>query len=338
MAHTSNFRNLLVLIFSFLCLVAIRPVEAFESRVIRMAGTAPITHHATRGLQLFKDIVEKQTSGKIQVQLYPANQLYNDKDLVHALPKQLIHAAMLNPDMWAGLVRSEGVLYFPLYYRSREHAYKLQDTKVWEIISKEFEEKGNTKVLAMAEMGATKLFSTRPIAHLDSMKGLRVRSTGEYPAVFLRALGAAPVVMSAGDMYIGLQRGTIDAVVTPSVSFFERKLYEVAKYELQEELTFSTPLLIAFNLDYWKGLPPELQRIIENAAKEVQRWTIAYVLDAEKTFGTRMKEWGISTTSLGAEELSRWRSVAVPALETTYRKHVGEGKAQEILDLMHPLR
>ncbi len=321
-----------------LALVTGMPTRAESPQIVKMAGTAPITHHATKGLQMFKEIVEKKTGGKVQVQLYPANQLYNDKDLVLALPKGLIQAAMLNPDMWAGLVKSEGVLYFPMYYRSAEAAYRLQETDVWKTIRKDFEEQGNTKVLAIAEMGPTKVFSKRPIANLENIKGLRIRSTGEYPAVFLRALGAAPVVMSAGDMYIALQRGTIDAVVTPSISYFERKLFEVAKNGLQDPITFSTPLLIAFNLDYWKGLSPELQGIFQDAAKEVQAWTMAYAADAERKFGATLKEKGIVTTSLGAAEHARWQAQAVPVLEATYKDNVGEPKAQVILDTLRPLR
>jgi len=310
---------------------------AQEKIVVKMVGTLPIQHHLTRALEMYKDTVEKKSGGRVEFQLYPAQQLYNDNDLVNALPKGAVEGAILNSDLWAGLIPSEGILFIPTYYQDREQFYKVFDTEAWQIIKNDFEEKGNTKVLGFVEYGAGGIISKKPVGKLEDFKGLRTRAYGEYIATFLQAMGAAPVVMSSGDMYQALQRGTIDAAMSGSSSFVERKLTEVTNYYLENDLIYSTPFLLGFNLDFWNKLPPDLQNIFEDAALEVQEWSKQYVQEADKKYKEQIKEKGLTVTSVDEQEMARWRGKSAPTLEAVYKKNVGEEKAQKILDIIKKL-
>ena len=74
-----------------------------------------------------------------------------------------------------------------------------------------------------------------------------------------------------GEVYIGLQRGTMDGVLTSLGTAFERKFYEVVKYCLlfnDGELNVPPPVLI--NLKKLKEIPPELQNLLFQTSKEAQ--------------------------------------------------------------------
>ena len=339
MSVKKNFKCLypcLIVTVTLMFTFFIAPVQSHAAKkqiLVRMVGTLPVQHHLTTALRMFRDIVEKKSDGRVKFQLYPAQQLYNDKDLVNVLPKGAVEGAIINSGLWSGKVRAEGPLFFSLYYRNRDQFYKLFKSKAWDLIKKDFEKEGNVKILSMIEYGSASLISKTPVRTLEDFKGLRTRAYGMYLAVFLNAVGASPVVMSSGDVYLALQRQTIDAALSGPSSFVDRKWYEVAKYFLSIKTTYSTPFLCAFNLDFWNSLSPDLQKIFQDAAIEVQEWTKKYTLKSDVKYREILKEKGCTEIQISEEEAARWRKKAVPALEAAYIKHYG-AKGRQILDLL----
>jgi TRAP-type C4-dicarboxylate transport system substrate-binding protein len=319
-------------IVSFTCPLS---ASAAETKiVVKLAGTLPMQGYMTKALYMYQDIVEKKAAGRVAFQVYPAGQLYAEKDLVTALPAGAVDGVLISPDFWGGLVRSEGILYFSCYFPSREKFYKIWDSEAGQIISREFEEKANMKILGVAEYGAMALLTKKPIRKLEDFKGMRIRANGEYIAVFLRALGAAPVVTSAGDAYIMLQRGTIDGSVSTPISFVDRKWYEVAKCFLQTPTHVSSVFLLGFNLDFYKKLPADLQKVFADAGVEVQEWTRTQA-DSEHARATKiLKDMKLTFTQYDTKEWERWREVAGPELEANYKKNVGEEMGQKIIDIV----
>ncbi len=320
------------LMFTFF--IAPAQSSAAEKQIlVKMVGTLPVHHHLTKALEMFRDIVEKKAGDRVKFQLYPAQQLYNDKDLVNVLPKGAVEGAIINSGFWSGKVRAEGPMFFPLYSSSRDQFYKLFESKAWDLIKKDFEEEGNIKVLSMIEYGSSTIISKTPVRTLEDFKGLRTRAYGMYPAIFMQSVGASPVVMSSGDVYLALQRKTIDAAMSGVSSFVDRKWYEVSKYFLSINVCYSTPFLCAFNLDFWNKLPADLQKIFQDAAIETQEWTKNYTLESDVRYRNLLKEKGCTEIQISDEELARWSEKAVPALEAEYIKHYG-AKARQILDLL----
>jgi TRAP-type C4-dicarboxylate transport system substrate-binding protein len=328
-------RSVLVSVLAVWCLVLfVWPVTlgAAEGKIeVKMVGTLPIQHHLTKALEMYRDIVQKQSENRVTFQLYPAQQLYNDKDIVSALPKGAVEGAILNPDLWSGLVPSQGILYFSCYFPSREKFFKLWDTPAWPIVAKDFEDRG-VKILSQIEYGSMSGLSKKPISKMEDIKNLRIRANGEYIAIFLRALGAAPVVTSSSEVYLMLQRGTIDGTWSGPSSFVDRKWYEVAKYYLDTDTHVSSTFLLGLNAQFWKKLPPDLQKIFSDAAIEVQNWTRKFSLEADVSYRKILKEKGLTFTSLDSKEWERWRTRVAPELESAYKKAVGQEKAQKVID------
>jgi TRAP-type C4-dicarboxylate transport system substrate-binding protein len=308
--------------------------NAAEKVLIKMAGTLPVQSHLTKALMMYKDIVVKKSGGQIEMQVYPAQQLYSDKDLVNALPKGATEGAIFNSDMWAGLVKSEGPMFFPGYFKDRSLFYKLFESEAWQIISRDFEDKGNVKVLAMIEQGSGGLISKKPIRTQEELKGQRIRAYGEYTSIYLQAQGAAPVVMSSGDMYLAMQRGMLDAILSSTSAIVDRKLYEVGKFMWDKDTTPSVPFLLGFNLDFWKKLPPNLQKILADGAAEVQEWTRNYTLTSNDDDKKTLKEKGVTFVSIDPGEWQKIHERAVLALDAAYIKNAGEQTGQKILSII----
>lgn len=324
---------LTVLLFAASLLLGPGVGNAAEKIMVKMVGTLPIQHHLTKALEMYRDIVEKKAGDRVTFQLYPAQQLYSDKDLVMVLPKGAVEGAILNPDLFSGLVPSQGIFYFSCYYPSREHYFRLFNTEAWEIVRRDFEDK-SVKILSQIEYGSQTGISKKPIRKMEDFKNLRIRAQGEYIAVFLKTMGAAPVVTSSAEVYIMLQRGTIDGAWSGPSTFVDRKWYEVTKYFLNTDTGVSSTFLLGFNLDFWKKLPPDLQKIFSDAAIEVQNWTRKYSYEADINYRKTLKEKGLTAITLDDKEWQRWHAKVAPEMEAVYKNAVGQEKGQKIIDII----
>ncbi len=124
---------------------------------------------------------------------------------------------------------------------------------------------GNTGV----QMGG---WFNKEINSLQDLRGLKMRIPGIAGEVFQRAGGTA-VNIAGGELYTSMQTGVIDA--TEWVGPYNDRsfgLNEVGKYyyypgwhEAGSDLEFDV------NLDAWNRLPPDLQAIVEGAARAINQ-------------------------------------------------------------------
>lgn len=307
---------------------------------IRVIGTLPLGHHMTEGLRMFKKEVEKNTDKKLKVDIFPAGQLYNDSDAVKVLPTGAVDMGVVQLDMWAGLVPSAGILYMPTYYKNLEHYYAVRKA-VSPAIAKDLAEKGNVKLLGWADYDAEALISKKQIQKLEDFKGTKLRGYGEYAASFLQAVGSSPVVMSSSEAYDAMSKGTIDGTMSGPTSHLSRKFYEVGKYLITQP-NFIQPVLsyaILVNLDTWKKMSPEQQKVVQAAATHVEDFTRdAFQQASAKAIVTLEKNGLKIDREIAPAEFERIKKVVWPVLEKKYSDQVGAEKAKPILDKVNELR
>src|SRR3546814_18318205 len=104
-----------------------RPISDEPSQKIRIIGTLPLKSYATTAVQNFKKDVQKGTNSKLEVDIFPAGQLYNDVDAVKVIPTGAVDMGVVNLDFWTGLVPSAGILYMPTYYKNLKYFYAVRD-------------------------------------------------------------------------------------------------------------------------------------------------------------------------------------------------------------------
>jgi tripartite ATP-independent transporter DctP family solute receptor len=300
---------------------------------LRCAGTMPLDHFMTRALDYFAQLVDRKTNGRMKIEVYPSNQLFSDKDLPKALPSGAVDMGQVNMAMWAGLIPPLAVFDMPFFFRDRDHYNRCLDApKIRNILDREFENKG-VKILYWMDYGYMTLIGKKAIKTLEDFKGKRVRGYGEISTEMIKNLGGAPVFLSVGEVYIALQRGTMDGVLTSLGTAYERKFYEVVKHCLlfkNGELNVPPPVLI--NLKKFSGLPPEMQKILDEAGKETQGWAFAQCQKGMEEFLVGMKEKGMDIYYLSDQEKKRWaeanQNILAQYIERTGK--VGKELVEEI--------
>ena len=215
----------------------------------------------------FKDIVQKKSNKRIVIVRFPSGELYDPKAEIEAVATGNLAMATLHNAYVGG--RSPALEFISSFgaagcWQGYDHYYRFIDLpRVREIAAKEFETKINAKLLAMLPYGDSLIGNgRRPIHTVEDYKGLKIRTAGAAQATMYRALGVVPTEMSSGEVYMGLQRGTIDGACSGPSRFYLSKWYEVTPYITQD---YSLPFLsfwLAISDRYWEKLSKEDQQLL----------------------------------------------------------------------------
>ena len=106
------------------------------------------------------------------------------------------------------------------------------------------------------------------VKRLADMKGLKIRVSGTYVA-FVKALDAVPISMPKGEVYTAMERGVVDGFGFPAVGTFPCD-FDMIKYRIDHSF-YQNESTMLVNLDTWKKLPKDMQELLIEVEKEVER-------------------------------------------------------------------
>src|SRR3989442_4154746 len=111
------------------------------------------------------------------------------------------------------------------------------------------------------------LSNKRPINTPDDMKGqtIRVQESPIY-VTMMKQLGANPVPMPWGEVYLAMKQGTVDGMEIPVVTMVSDKFYEVTKYYSLTNHTYP-PISWFMNLKRYGAVPADVRQAVDEAAR-----------------------------------------------------------------------
>lgn len=224
---------------------------------------------------MLADRLEELSNGKITVERYLQGQLYTDDANGAIMVSDGTLDMIVMGDMMILNAAPEiaGWTQVPFIFRDSAHC-----AAFWDAVANKANEKMaevyNCYVLwdALEMRGARCTVANRPMLTASDYEGVKFRlpSMAATVAAF-EALGVSALTSSWSEVYQILQTGIADAAESPLSNFESISVYEVAKYVMESNHTYACRALHV-NLDFWNGLDPVYQNIIEQAAKEAFAW------------------------------------------------------------------
>jgi TRAP-type C4-dicarboxylate transport system substrate-binding protein len=127
-----------------------------------------------------------------------------------------------------------------------------------------------------------------PLKTAADFAGKKIRSGGGAMNLTLESLGATPVAMPAPDMYVAMERGTVDGTLFSINSIKPYRVDELAK-SVSTNGPFGTFVVtIAMNKDKFDSLDPALQKALVQAGDETVVHLSQYV---DESVSKRMAEF-----------------------------------------------
>ena len=229
------------------------------------------------GAEKFANDVRLMSNGRLDIKVFASGELVPALQTFDAVSQGAIEMGHGSAYYWAGKVPEaqffSSVPFGMTAKGMNAWLYHGGGLELWREVYAPFNvtpfPMGNTGV----QMGG---WFNKKIDSLEDIKGLRMRIPGLGGKVFKRA-GGNPVLMSGGEIYTALERGTIDATewVGP---FHDLRLglNRAAKYYYYPGWHEpGTEFELIINTNFWNQLPKDLQRIVETSAAAIGEWIYA---------------------------------------------------------------
>jgi len=307
------------------------PGYATAETVLRYAGTLPTSHHNAEGQYMLSKRVKELTKGEVNIEVYPAGQLYKAREIPTAIVSGGADMGFNLTSVWSTDTVSE-INDIPFLFKGHAHAAKAwaQDGELFKAFSEQMASRGMKTVHVMF-FGSLFDFGNNKHALVNAadFKGMKIRGYGRLAAEGLRALGASPVVMSPGEMYLAIQRGTIDGAITGVTSLKSRKIWEVTKFSTITGATFGV-MAVNISKAKWDALPDAHKEALLKAGEEVFKWSVDKSAERDKEALDFIAKNGVKTHVLTAEEKETWSKSFKPAYDA-WEKRAGD-KEKKLLE------
>jgi tripartite ATP-independent transporter DctP family solute receptor len=298
--------------------------------------TDPFENPAHACTAVFSNIVNADTNGAVEVEVFGSNQLGSAAEHVQHVRDGIIQATLTSTGALASYYPRIDVLNLPFAFADNAATYAVFDGDFGKALAADIEEAlGDVVVLGFPDTGGffAVTNSKHPIASLDDFDGIRIRTmTLPSHQTIIQALGAQAYPLSWGEVYSGLQTGVIDGQMNPVPIISFANFSEVQKYMTLTNHLFS-PYTFMVNRDFFEGLSEEQQQTLRYAAEScvtASRGLSRIIEASDRGLAGLMDK--MEVTALTADQRASMAAAAQPAFET----HVAENldpKANELLGL-----
>jgi len=149
------------------------------------------------------------------------------------------------------------------------------------------------------------LWTKKPVRSLEDIKGKKIRSPGGHQTQYIKALGAEPIFMPLGDVYLAMETGTVDGIVTCPPLVISFKLHEVAKFGLVTTFGCVSEGVI-MNGESWKRIPGDLKPVFDEVCTNPFHTTGGLNREVYKTMMKEITDKKVELYNLPSNEAERW--------------------------------
>ncbi len=306
-------------LFSLLCLSALAlsmlgaPAPAAAASVeLTYSIFFPAAHGQCQAAMAWAAEIEKRTGGEVKITVFPGGTLTKPNQAYDGTVKGISDIAMSAFAYTRGRFPVIEALDLPVGYTSG-----LQATRVANAFyqSEKPEELNDVKVLYLHAHGPGLLHTRKPVASLEDLKGMKIRSTG-LSAKVVEALGGVPVAKPQNETYENLQKGVVEGTFGPIEVLKGWRQAEVIKSTTECDVVgYTTAMFVVMNRGKWNALSDAHKAVLEAVSNEWidvhgRRWD-----EVDKEGRAYTLSLGNTIVPLAAAEKERWRTAVQPVID-----------------------
>jgi TRAP-type transport system periplasmic protein len=276
--------------------------DAQDKSFVMKLSTATINDTQHEWLRRFVAAVEKDSSGRIKGEIYPASQL-------GAIPRQIegvqfgsIQAWIGPPEFLVGVDERYEALSAPGLFTSAEQDLRvINDPAVRDMILGLGSNKGLTGI-GIVPIGPSSIATRKPMRHLADFKGTKVRVLASpFQLEMIKRMDASPVAMTLADVLPALQQGAIDATLATITVYTTMQYQDATKYVVESDQPYLNSIIV-MSKKWLASLPPDLQKIVQDDAQKVSQDVLPFISEFFAKQRSVWKEKGGELISFPAAE------------------------------------
>ena len=297
-----------VVVFLFLTNAAL--VSGNKTYKIRFAHGLPSRHRIALQIEEFAEMLNQRSDGRLQVTVYPGGQLYHDKYMIAAVRSGACEIGALYPFNLATIEPNFRFFGISMAIKNRHELKYILEGDIGKKLLDKLKAKGIQPVGVVAGFISEEIgvISKTPVHLPSDLNGKKIRSTcTEQVVYFERYCDASSAYVSGSELYMALQRGTIDAVAGSLTHQVSRKLYEVAPYMTMLPIA-ANPSIFIMNKKYHDSLPEDLKKVIPIVYKEMLNKSFILSEDIYDAYLSKAKRVSKEVHILTEAEFSVWNA------------------------------
>lgn len=257
-------------------------------------------------------MIDEYTGGRVKIEVFYSETLGKSADQLDMLNGGVCDIASINVGTFANDLPMIVGLKQPMVVSNRAMAQNL----AWELYYAGYFDKelAPYKVLSFWGTPACNFFFNSDVRTAADFKGQKIRAADPTILEFIEALGGTPVSMPGPDVFMALDRGTLDGATTGYEFAYAQKWYEITKYVsvtgmyggCNEDL---------MNRDTWNSLPADVQLGVEQAIARYKYEFEYHFQDMDQAVSTLFAEKGCTVYEFSPDALADMRKSAQTVID-----------------------
>lgn len=250
----------------------------------KFANNLPDSHPLNIRAKEMSAAIKTETNGRVDVQVFPNNQLGSDTDVLSQLRSGGVEFFTLSGLILATLVPAASINGMGFAFPDYPTVWKAMDGDLGAYIRAQI---AKANIVAMDKIWDNGFrqttSSTKPINGPDDYKGFKIRvPVSPLWTSMFKAFDAAPASINFSEVYSALQTKIVEGQENPLALISTAKLYEVQKYCSLTNHMWDGYWFLA-NRDAWEALPEDVRNVV---AKNINSAAVKARADTEKLNAT----------------------------------------------------
>jgi TRAP-type C4-dicarboxylate transport system substrate-binding protein len=282
------------------------------------------TNFHTENIVQFATEVEKATGGKLKIQVHANASLFKAPEIKRAVQGgqaqvgEILLSGYSNEDPIFG---TDSVPFLATSYADSAKLWKAQRKAIEERFAKQ-----GMVVLFSVPWPPQGIYSTKPLAGIADMKGLKMRAYNPATSRIAELAGAQPVTIQAAELAQAMATGAVNANITSGATGYDTKAWEVVKNYYDTQAWLPKNLVFA-NKKAFDALDKATQEAVVKAAAaaEARGWK----LSEEKTafYLAELKKNGMNVQPPSAQLKADFQKIGAQMTEEWLKTAGADGKA-----------
>ncbi len=266
---------------------------------MRFGSDSPIGAPHTKSALVMKDLIEKGTSGRIQVIVFPDAQLGGNTAMTNSIKAGTLDAVVTAVSIISPAVPEIDVFSLPFLYQDAVEALQVANGPFGAKLVPKVNAAFDCEVVGFTTDGVTELYTkTHPVKKPEDMVGLKIGvSSSKIQRDTMLAFGAIPTILDIAANYTSLQTGLINSTAKSRPDVIELKIYQVTKYLMLMNL-YSMPNLLLVSKKFLDKLTPQDREVVREAGLPACEAQKEVVLVAAKEALAYLTGHGIETVEV----------------------------------------
>jgi TRAP-type transport system periplasmic protein len=279
------------LLFIYAMVVMVCCIGLFNSTVQHAEFTIKASIQASTqdedyiGLLAFKQYIEQQSQGRVQVQLYPSGQFCGSvPECIGNLQKGVLEIFPSTAGGTGNFFSPAQVIDLPYVFTNDDQAECVLSGPLMDEMRRQVLQQGlNLRLLGVSNTGGWRNFATtdKAVHRPADLKGLKIRTTpADIQQELVRQLGANPTPISWAELYTALATGVVEGSKNGIQDIIGAKLEEHLKYVILDGHSYMATLWW-FSEPVWQSLPADIQQMVLDGFALQAQAANQYVKDQE---------------------------------------------------------